>query len=354
MPNPVLRDRLTSYLPFIAVAAVGQLSEAWPPGPVDRGAFVVSSVLLVLLLVQLLARRGMPPRTFVVGAALYMSSVAFLMLAGGGIGSGLGVLLFMPVVGIALYGKPWESVVGVGFVLLAILAVAWADSPALLGTVPRRLLLTGAVAAVLAVAIHVLRGRLTDSNARMVRLLHQEEALNAAARQLVQLSEPPQITALGAQLAMGIASPPGSEILRSSYFRIEDGMVVIDAQYDTLGTTIQATWPLRQHPGLREAVATLEPVSAPLDYDAAGPERPGGARRIRGHPRRLGPGLPGREVARRARHRQPGRLHPERMCRPVRRPRARPRTRALQLCRASHARAAGDGGGAPPHRSRAA
>jgi len=48
-------------------------------------------------------------------------------------------------------------------------------------------------------------------------------------------------------------------------------MVVIDSQYDTLGTHIQATWPLQQHPGLREAVATLEPVSAPLDYGAAGP-----------------------------------------------------------------------------------
>ncbi len=230
-----------------------------------------SCALLALVLVLLLARRGMPPRTFVVGAALYMSSAAYLMLAAGGIGSGLGILLFMPVVGIALYGKPWESVVAVGFVLLAILAVTWADSPGLLGTAPRRLLLTGAIAAMLAVAIHVIRGRLTDSNARLGRMLRHEEALNAAAHQLVQLSEPPQITALGAQLAMGIASPPGSEILRASYFRIEDGMVVIDAQYDTLGTHIQATWPLQQHPGLREAVATLEPVSAPLDYGAAGP-----------------------------------------------------------------------------------
>ena len=115
MPPPDVRDRLTSYLPFVVVAVVGQLSVAWPPGPTDSGAFLVSTLLLVVLLVLLLARRGMPPRTFLVGSALYMSSVALLMLASGGMGSGLGVLLFMPVVGVALYGKRWESAVCVVF-----------------------------------------------------------------------------------------------------------------------------------------------------------------------------------------------------------------------------------------------
>ena len=102
----------------------------------------------------------------------------------------------------------------------------------------RRLFLTGAIAAMLSVAIHLLRSRLVESNARTARLLHQEEALNAAVRELVQLSEPPQITALGARLAMGIAGPAGSEILRASYFRIEDGMVVVDAQLDDAGTNV--------------------------------------------------------------------------------------------------------------------
>ena len=132
--------------------------------------------------------------------------------------------------------------------------------------------LTGAIAAMLSVAIHVLRGRLVESSSRTERLLRHEEALNAARVQLVQLSEPPQITALGAQLAMGIASPPGSEILTASYFRIEDGMVVIDAQFDHLGTNIEARWPLHQHPGLREAVDTLHPVTARIDRDVAGPQ----------------------------------------------------------------------------------
>ncbi len=271
MPPPVLRDRLASYVPFVVVAVVGQLSVAWPPGPTNSGAYLVSSLLLVLIVLLILVRRGMPPRTFVVGCALYATSVTFLMLASGGMGSGLGVLLLMPVVGVALYGRRWEAAVSVGIILVAILVVTLVSAPHLLGTTPRRLFLTGAIAAMLSVAIHVLRGRLVESNARTERLLRHEEALNAAARQLVQLSEPPQITALGAQLAMGIASPPGSEIVRASYFRVEDGMVVIDAQFDKLGGNIEARWPLDQHPGLREAVATLRPVSAPIDRGAAMP-----------------------------------------------------------------------------------
>jgi signal transduction histidine kinase len=274
MPPPDVRDRLASYLPFVVVAFVGQLSVAWPPGPVDRGTFVASSVVILVLLVLLLVRRGMPPKTFLVGSALYMTSVGLLMVSSGGMGSGPGVLLFVPVVGVALYGKRWESVVCVGFVLGAIAAVTFASGETVgATTLVRKLLLTGAIAAMLSVAIHVLRGRLVESNARTARLLQHEEALNAAVRELVQLSEPPQITALGARLAMGIASPAGSEILRSSYFRIEDGMVVVDAQFDDAGTHVQGSWPVQDHPGLREAVASLEPVTAPLEPDKAGPLR---------------------------------------------------------------------------------
>jgi signal transduction histidine kinase len=270
MSHPDLHERLASYLPFAVVAVVGQLSVAWPPGPTDFGLYVVSSLLLFVILALIVVRRGMPPRTFVVGSALYMSSVSLLMLASGGIGSGTGLLLFMPVVGVALYGKRWESVVSVVFMLAAILSVTLVSSE--LGAVTlRRLFLTAAIAAMLSVAIHVIRGRLEESRARTERMLRHEEALNAAAHQLVQLSEPPQITALGAQLALGIASPPGSEILRASYLRLEDDMVVVDAQFDQLGIVVAERWPLAEHPVLQEAVESLQPVAARLDGDGVGP-----------------------------------------------------------------------------------
>jgi hypothetical protein len=129
MSLPGLRERLASYLPFAVVAVVGQLSAAWPPGSTDPGLYAISSLLLVVILTLIVVRRGMPPRTFLVGSALYMSSVALLMLASGGMGSGSGLLLFMPVVGVALYGKRWESVVSVALMLAAILSVTLASSP---------------------------------------------------------------------------------------------------------------------------------------------------------------------------------------------------------------------------------
>src|SRR6185437_3566628 len=108
MPTPVLRDRLTSYLPFAFVAVAGQVSVGWPPGPTNMAAYLVSSLMLLLILTLIFVRRGMPPRTFIVGSALYIASVALLMVSSGGMGSGIGVLLFLPVVGVALYGKRWE------------------------------------------------------------------------------------------------------------------------------------------------------------------------------------------------------------------------------------------------------
>ena len=270
MSSPDLHERLASYLPFAVVAVVGQLSAAWPPGSADPALYVASSLLLIVILTLIVVRRGMPPRTFVVGTALYMSSVALLMLASGGMGSGTGLLLFMPVVGVALYGRRWESAVCVVFILAAILTVTLVSSELGAATL-RRLFLTAAIAAMLSVAIHVIRGRLEESSARTERMLRHEEALNAAARQLVQLSEPPQITALGAQLALGIASPPGSEILRASYFRVEDDMVVVDAQFDQLGILVAERWPLHEHPALQRAVESLQPVADELDSDGVGP-----------------------------------------------------------------------------------
>jgi len=68
MPDPALRARLASYIPFAVVAVVGQVSVAWPPGPTDPALYLASSLLLLVILTLLFVRRGMPPRTFVVGS----------------------------------------------------------------------------------------------------------------------------------------------------------------------------------------------------------------------------------------------------------------------------------------------
>ena len=47
-------------------------------------------------------------------------------------------------------------------------------------------------------------------------------------------------------------------------------MVVIDAQFDQLGTVVEECWPLEEHPGLREAVETLQPVASASTATAPG------------------------------------------------------------------------------------
>ena len=208
----------------------------------------------------------------------------------------------------------------------------------------------------LSVAIQSSRARLVESNARTEQLLRHEEALNAAVRQLVQLSEPPQITALGAQLAMGIASPRGSEILRASYFRIEDGMVVVErAVRRCWGRTSRVRGRCAEHPGLREAVATLRAGDR-----AARPRRAPG-RLLRAVLDASGitygawvPVCPDGELHGVLAIASRGASIPNGVRRAVRRPRPLPRTGPLQLGRPPHAGGAGHGGGAPADRPRAA
>ena len=111
------REELLRHLPFAAMALVGQVSALWPPGPIDVTAYRISTGLLVVNAVLIVRRPGRPERTWLVRAGVYITSLSFLMLAMGGINSGLGALLLVPVVGIALYGEIWESVVVTGFVL---------------------------------------------------------------------------------------------------------------------------------------------------------------------------------------------------------------------------------------------
>jgi len=224
MRLPTHRERVTAWLPFAAVALVGQVSAAWPPGPSNVSAFWVSTGLLLALLLVVVVRQHVLPETLLFRVGMYTTSVVFLMIAAGGVSSGLGALLLIPVVGVALYGRRWESACVVALVLGAVLCVSL-TTPDLATATGRRLLLFGSISVMFSVAIHALRDRLNLSNERTRRLLCQEKSINDAARQLTMMVDPPAITALGAQLAARMASPAGSEVRRASYLVIEQGVV---------------------------------------------------------------------------------------------------------------------------------
>ncbi len=107
--------------------------------------FWASCVLLLASVTVVLRAHGLPPRIWVVRSTIYIASVSLLMLSTGGVDSGLGLLLLVPVVGVALYGEPWESACTVVAAVLAILALSLVSGPHLAGATPRRLFLSGSL-----------------------------------------------------------------------------------------------------------------------------------------------------------------------------------------------------------------
>jgi signal transduction histidine kinase len=266
-PDPDLR---IAALPFALVALVGQLSVAWPHGPARVECFWLSTFLLaVSALATLLPRRFFSLR-WGAWAVTYVASVAFLMLAAGGIDTGLGSLLMIPVVGVALYGRRQESAVVVAAVILALLSVSLAG-PHLAASTARRVVLFGSIAATLSVSVHVLRERLVQSNLRTKRLLDQAEAINAAARRLASLLDPQAITTLGTELAAQIAAPPGTDMRRALYFRIEEELVLVDSEFHDDGPPMLGHWSLEDDPPLKEAVLSRRPVTARIEPATVGP-----------------------------------------------------------------------------------
>ncbi|HXW33570.1 MAG TPA: hypothetical protein VEJ87_03260, partial [Acidimicrobiales bacterium] len=258
-----------SLLPFVAVAVVGQLSATWEPGLSSPGYYWLSTVLLIASISLALSRKVWNTSTLV-PAVLYVASVCFLELSAGGGSSGLGALLLVPVVAVALYGQRWESVAVVCLVVIALFSVSFAGTQIIQLTL-RKVILLGALGIAIPISIHALRDRLVDSNERKTRLLQQAKAMGEAARQLASLLDPSQITALGAELAAQIASPPGCGPRRAVYFRIDKGKVKIDAQFDETGKLVDEEWPLDEHPALKSVVQSGEPIIGPLDQDSVGP-----------------------------------------------------------------------------------
>ena len=269
MKGGIRHLRIVALLPFAAVALLGQLSAEWPPAPNSDSRFWFSCALLVAsgLFVLLPAQ---PSRNLRLLAALtYLASVSYLMLATGGVASGLGSLLLIPVVAVALYGRRFDSLIVVGGVLAAQGAIS-SISPHVDGATARRLVLFGSMCAMLSIGIHLLRERLVASNTRSMGLLRQAEATNAASEQLASLLDPGAIMSLGVRLSEKIVGP--EEVASHSiwYLRIFDGTVRVEAQSDAGGTDIGSSWPLSEDPDLLLVERTNEPVFSPSDQQPAG------------------------------------------------------------------------------------
>ena len=249
------RDRLARALPFAAIAAAGQIGAIWPPGPSHVALFWISTALLVLAAPLLFVR--VPPgiSPLLLPAVMDVVSVTLLMIATGGTGSGFGPLYLVAVVGLALFGSRRDSTFVVVLVLVGLFVVSIQGGGPAVATA-RRLGLLAGISCLLSVSIHGLRLRLTQAKCHTEQLLRQAQSINAAARRLSSLLEPPAIAALGAELAAHTASRPGRPAA-SRYLRIEHDIVTVEARFGPIDRA--NSWRLDERSLLAGVIRELRP-----------------------------------------------------------------------------------------------
>jgi signal transduction histidine kinase len=225
------------------------------------GPFWLSTALLLATGIPVLVLTKPPAVAWMASALTYIASVAFLMLATGGVTSGLGSLLMIPIVALALYGRERDSAVALAAVVATMLTVSFA-TPHVDSATIRRSFIFGATGAMLSVAVHALRRRLVDSNQRTSRLLAQAQAMNAAAEQLASLHDATSIMALAVELAQQLASATPGAYRCATYYRIDGERALIGAQLPAVGDSGPREQMVEDNPHLRRAVATGLPVTS--------------------------------------------------------------------------------------------
>ena len=155
--------------PFALVAVAAEASLALPPGTHQWAGVTVSLVLLAAVgLAFLLPWDRLPGWMAVLVPLAYTGSALALTLAGGTI-SGVGIVLLIPLIWTALFRRPWESACIVAAIVAAEIVVSVVQS-APDAVIVRRVLLWGALGALLAVATHGLRDRIRRSQETTARL----------------------------------------------------------------------------------------------------------------------------------------------------------------------------------------
>ena len=98
-------------LPFAAIAGLGVALVPLPGAPLESNDWVIGGllVLAVWLSIVLAPWDRIPPRVQLVPLVGSLVAVALLRDATGGAGGGLGVLVLLPVVWVALYGDRLEA-----------------------------------------------------------------------------------------------------------------------------------------------------------------------------------------------------------------------------------------------------
>lgn len=290
--GPFRREGLLARtLPFALVAVLAELSLALPPGPASALDTALSAALLGAAAVAAVAVpwRAAPRALAVAVPLACTASMLPLIMAAGGISSGMSIVLFLPLIWTALFHRPWESACVIAETLAVLFAVSVLARQEPAADIIRRLVFWGALAAVIAVAAHGLRRRIRrsqDAAARLQGRLRELSILQDRDRIASSLQDTVAQRLFAAGLSLqGIGSLAGApevsrridsvvrnldeaiRLLRQSIFGLEHGLPEQGLRRSILEVTSELTPVL----GVVPEVALEGPIDSAVPPGVAGP-----------------------------------------------------------------------------------
>ena len=258
--------------PFVAVSAAG-LTGSFIGSSLATGYFSAAlSALVISGALIWFSNRRANQDLGLAGALVYVAFVFLLVQSQGGTNhSGSGVLGLLPVLWVALYGRPGQAAVAtvastVNIGVLARLGAAGGD------TIARRCVLWLLVCAALTLAVHELRRWHSALMSERDAKLEETQALSRALRELTRLHRTDDVLTTATRVVAEVASAGSPGERRASFFRVEDGSVTLTHQHDETGFVTFGSWPLSAHPPMQAVVETGRTVAGPIEVDKMGPE----------------------------------------------------------------------------------
>jgi signal transduction histidine kinase len=267
--GPGLLVRVT---PFALVAVAAEASLALPTGPDQWAGVSISLVLLaVVALAFLLPWDRLPGWMSVLVPLAYTGSALALTLAAGTV-SGVGIVLLIPLIWTALFHHPWESACVLAATVAAEIVVSVGQSAPDV-VIARRVLLWGALGALLAVATHGLRERIRRSQEAAARLQQRVGELMVV-RDRDRLAADLQSSVVRRIFAVGLSLQNVLSLVSQAEVRRRLELSVADLD-DTIRLLRQAIFGLENRvasQGLRQQVLRLcADVSPAPEITFAGP-----------------------------------------------------------------------------------
>jgi signal transduction histidine kinase len=259
-----------AVLPILLLIGLVQASVLLP-GTLSRPLFFWISTGLLLILPLFFWKHD--PRSILPPALIYIASACCLSIAASG-KSELGFLLFLPIVGVALFGSRVQSGIAIFAVLIGSIVITLVADVSIT-EMARRTGLCFGISLVISVAIITLREPLVRSRKRAKVLLKDAQAINDMARRLAMLTEPASIKRTAAELAATVGSPPGSTWRRGVFMRVDHGQAFVDSQFDQFDANelaIDVGWPSANDPLVEQALRSGAVASGPVWHPEIGSE----------------------------------------------------------------------------------